>query len=145
MVSNAGAIEKYDILKGFLNLHLKDEYYSEVLQHIADQTDFGRSEINGETVIVEFSSPNTNKPLHLGHIRNILLGWSTARLLDAAGYKVIKTQIVNDRGIAVCKSMLAWLKKGEGKTPADLGIKGDHFVGQFYVCLLYTSPSPRDS
>jgi arginyl-tRNA synthetase len=83
--------------------------------------------------MVEYSSPNTNKPLHLGHVRNCLLGWSCSRILDAAGYDVVKTQIVNDRGVAICKSMLAWQKFGEGKTPESEGVKGDHFVGDFYV------------
>jgi len=133
LLSNSPLISKYEILKGFLNLYLSNEFYTSALEAIAANPNYGQSEKNGETVVVEFSSPNTNKPLHLGHIRNILLGWSTAQLLEKAGYDVIKTQIVNDRGIAVCKSMLAWLKEGGGKTPKDANIKGDHFVGQYYV------------
>ena len=88
---------------------------------------------NGKKVLVEFSSPNTNKPLHLGHVRNILLGWSCSKILEANGYNVIRTQVINDRGIAVCKSMLAWKKFGNGATPKLTSTKGDHFVGEYYV------------
>ena len=123
----------FNILKGFLNLILSDEYYIQSLKAISSDDNFGNQPNNGQTVLVEFSSPNTNKPLHLGHIRNILLGWSSAKLLDAAGYTVIKTQIVNDRGIAICKSMLAWLKYGNSDTPTKTKTKGDHFVGNYYV------------
>lgn len=133
LIESAKEIKSYEILKGFLNLSLSDEYYVKSLSEISQNPNFGKGGAKGETVMVEFSSPNTNKPLHLGHIRNILLGWSTSQILEAAGYDVVKTQIVNDRGIAVCKSMLAWLKNGEGKSPSEVGIKGDHYVGQFYV------------
>ncbi|MBK6664562.1 MAG: arginine--tRNA ligase [Saprospiraceae bacterium] len=96
-------------------------------------SDFGYAKSNGKKVLVEFSSPNTNKPLHLGHIRNILLGWSCSKILKANGYDVVNTQVINDRGIAICKSMLAWQKFGNGATPTSSDMKGDHFVGEFYV------------
>jgi arginyl-tRNA synthetase len=95
--------------------------------------------------MVEYSSPNTNKPLHLGHIRNILLGWSCSNILDAVGYEVVKTQIINDRGVAICKSMLSWLKFGEGKTPESTGIKSDHFVGDWYVLFEQKSKAEYDA
>ena len=133
MVEQVEQIESYNVIKGFLNLVVKDQYWIEFLQDINSQTNYGQQATNGEKVMVEFSSPNTNKPLHLGHIRNILLGWSTSRILEAAGYEVVRVQIVNDRGIAICKSMLAWEQFGEGETPNSSGIKSDHFVGKYYV------------
>jgi arginyl-tRNA synthetase len=133
LVKEVAEIDGYNVIKGFLNLSVSDSYWLAFLDGMYDQEAYGRQARNGQKVMVEFSSPNTNKPLHLGHIRNILLGWSTSQILDAAGYEVVKVQVVNDRGIAICKSMLAWQLYGEGATPESTGIKGDHFVGQFYV------------
>jgi len=133
VVENLAAVESFNVVKGFLNFSLTHAYWKDQLVSIEGQDDFGIHPRNGKKVLVEFSSPNTNKPLHLGHIRNILLGWSCSQILDAAGYDVIKTQIINDRGIAVCKSMLAWQKFGNGETPESSGTKGDHFVGKYYV------------
>ncbi len=126
-------IESYNVVKGFLNIKISPAYWAEVFNSIASAQDYGQAAPTGRTVMVEFSSPNTNKPLHLGHIRNNLLGWSVSRLLEAAGNKVIKVNLVNDRGIHICKSMLAWLKRGGGVTPESSGIKGDHLVGDYYV------------
>lgn len=126
-------IADFNVIKGFLNLEVSDSFWTAFLDDIYAKEDFGRQPANGQKVMVEFSSPNTNKPLHLGHIRNILLGWSTSQILDAAGYEVVKVQVVNDRGIAICKSMLAWQRFGEGATPASTGQKPDHFVGHYYV------------
>ncbi|MBP7642490.1 MAG: arginine--tRNA ligase [Saprospiraceae bacterium] len=133
MVQISSQVQGYNVIKGFLNLSLSDQFWKANLDQIVSTTLYGNLEAKHEKVMVEFSSPNTNKPLHLGHIRNILLGWSCAKILQAAGYEVIKTQIINDRGIAVCKSMLAWSLFGDGKTPESTGIKGDHFVGDYYV------------
>lgn len=130
---NVSEIRAFNVVKGFLNLEIDDSYWKQFLQQTAIQPDFGRQPRNGKKVMVEFSSPNTNKPLHLGHIRNILLGWSCTQILEAVGYEVIKTQIINDRGVAICKSMVSWKKFGEGKTPESEGIKSDHFVGDYYV------------
>lgn len=126
-------VEAFNVIKGFLNLVVSDRYWTAFLQGMYQDEGYGRQPRNGQKVMVEFSSPNTNKPLHLGHIRNILLGWSSSQILDAAGYEVVKVQVVNDRGIAICKSMLAWQAYGEGATPESTGQKGDHFVGSFYV------------
>lgn len=126
-------VQAFNVVKGFLNLEISDAYWQQFLQSVAANPQYGRRPANGKKVMVEFSSPNTNKPLHLGHIRNILLGWSCSRILEAVGYEVIKTQIINDRGVAICKSMLSWVKWGEGKTPQSEGIKSDHFVGDWYV------------
>ncbi len=125
-------VKSFNVVKGFLNIEVSDLFWSQVLSD-SNNSDYGIQPSNGKKMMVEFSSPNTNKPLHLGHIRNILLGWSTAQLAKANGYEVVKTQIINDRGIAVCKSMMAWTLMGEGKTPESEGIKGDHFVGEYYV------------
>jgi arginyl-tRNA synthetase len=124
---------EFNIIKGFLNFTCTPDFWIAVLSNIIEDMEFGRAKKNGQKVMVEFSSPNTNKPLHLGHIRNILLGWSVNKILDFAGYDVIKTQIVNDRGIAICKSMLAWEKFGNKETPESQHIKGDLFVGNYYV------------
>jgi arginyl-tRNA synthetase len=132
MKENSEEIVDYNVVKGFLNLSFSDEFWKNVMQNIPIGT-YGTVPKHGKKVMVEFSSPNTNKPLHLGHIRNILLGWSCAKIFEVCGYEVIKTQIINDRGIAICKSMLAWQKYGEGKTPDSENIKGDHFVGDYYV------------
>ena len=123
----------YNVIKGFLNLDVSDGFWSSVMDEIHETPEFGVGPRRKEKVVVEFSSPNTNKPLHLGHIRNILLGWSVANILEAAGFEIVRTQIINDRGIAVCKSMLAWQKFGEGETPGSTGVKGDHLVGKYYV------------
>ncbi|MFT6334401.1 MAG: arginyl-tRNA synthetase [Halioglobus sp.] len=133
VVENLSSVESYNVVKGFLNFSLTHDYWKRHLTEVSRIEDFGRHPRNGKKVLVEFSSPNTNKPLHLGHIRNILLGWSCSQILDAAGYDVIKTQIINDRGISVCKSMLSWKKFGNGETPESTNTKGDHFVGKYYV------------
>ena len=123
----------YNVIKGFLNISIADAYWLDKLNAEVLADDFGSVKPNGKKVMVEYSSPNTNKPLHLGHIRNNLLGYSVAEILGAAGYEVIKTNLVNDRGIHICKSMLAWEKFGNGETPASSGEKGDHLVGKYYV------------
>ena len=133
MVEAHPHISGYNVIKGFLNLSVSDDYWLSVLEGIASDGNYGQNEKKEDTVVVEFSSPNTNKPLHLGHIRNILLGWSVSKILQADGYEVKKVQIVNDRGIAICRSMLAWQKFGGGETPESTGMKGDHFVGKYYV------------
>ena len=133
IVANVPEISAFNCVKGFLNLSLSNEYWNSVLAEMVQTPDFGQLPDTGRTVMVEFSSPNTNKPLHLGHIRNNLLGWSVSRLLEANGHKVIKANLVNDRGIHICKSMLAWLKTCNGATPESLGVKGDHLVGDCYV------------
>ncbi|WP_028122755.1 arginine--tRNA ligase [Epilithonimonas tenax] len=124
-------IESFNIVKGFLNLTLKAEVFAKQLSELQD--DFDNVTPKNATVMVEYSSPNTNKPLHLGHVRNNLLGYSVAEILKADGYKVIKSQIINDRGIHICKSMLAWEKFGNGETPDSTGLKGDKLVGNYYV------------
>ncbi|MDX1913581.1 MAG: arginine--tRNA ligase [Saprospiraceae bacterium] len=126
-------IKDFNVVKGFLNLEISPVYWQGFLASAVANPHYGRLPRNGKKVMVEYSSPNTNKPLHLGHIRNILLGWSCAQILEAVGYEVVKVQIVNDRGVAICKSMLSWKKWGEGKTPESTGIKSDHFVGDWYV------------
>jgi arginyl-tRNA synthetase len=126
-------VADFNVIKGFLNLSLSDVFWQSFLQHVLADPGYGRLPSTGKKVVVEFSSPNTNKPLHLGHIRNILLGWSCSKIQEAAGNEVVKVQIVNDRGIAICKSMLAWKKFADQATPESTGIKGDHFVGKWYV------------
>jgi arginyl-tRNA synthetase len=123
----------FNVIKGFLNISLTDDYWLNKLATEILPGDFAVFNPNGKKVMVEYSSPNTNKPLHLGHIRNNLLGFSVAEILAAAGYEVIKTNLVNDRGIHICKSMLAWQKFGNGETPESSGLKGDHLVGKYYV------------
>lgn len=130
---NIPEIKGHNVVKGFLNLEISEAYWQGFLQSVVQDKAYGRLPKNGKKVMVEYSSPNTNKPLHLGHIRNILLGWSCSNILESVGYEVVKTQIINDRGVAICKSMLSWLKFGEGKTPESTGIKSDHFVGDWYV------------
>jgi len=127
------SFERFEVVKGFLNLYIREDYWLEFLQEYYDDNTFGRQMTGKEKVIVEYSSPNTNKPLHLGHLRNNFLGWSVAEILKANGYRVVKTCVVNDRGIHICKSMIAWMKYAHGATPESTGIKGDHFVGQYYV------------
>ncbi len=131
--ANEPAVESFGVVKGFLNIKLSGSYWTGALAEIAADENFGQLPPTGRTVMVEFSSPNTNKPLHLGHIRNNLLGWSVSRLLEACGDRVMKVNLVNDRGIHICKSMLAWLKCGNGETPESSGRKGDHLVGDYYV------------
>ncbi len=133
MVLQVPEIESFRVIKGFLNLKMSAGYWMQNLEEIAADPYFGKKEESGKTVMIEFSSPNTNKPLHLGHIRNNLLGWSVSRIMEANGHHVIKVNLVNDRGIHICKSMLAWLKFGENNTPETTGIKGDHLVGDYYV------------
>lgn len=132
---NVEEITGYNVVKGFLNISLSDRYFLKTFQDMAADPNYGirKPDPEANAVMVEYSSPNTNKPLHLGHIRNNLLGYSVAQIIAANGKKVYKTQIINDRGIHICKSMLAWQKFGEGKTPEDVGLKGDKFVGDFYV------------
>ncbi|MCI8997614.1 MAG: arginine--tRNA ligase [Muribaculaceae bacterium] len=133
--ANEPAVEKFNVVKGFLNITIAPRFWNSVLSHISNTDDYGikTADENSPLVMVEYSSPNTNKPLHLGHIRNNLLGFSLAEILKACGNKVIKTNIVNDRGIHICKSMLAWQKWGENATPESTSKKGDHLIGDFYV------------
>ncbi|MBU8883305.1 arginine--tRNA ligase [Kaistella sp. DKR-2] len=126
-------VENFNVVKGFLNLSIKKIFFLDNFNSIKEN--FGKTEAKNETVMVEYSSPNTNKPLHLGHIRNNLLGYSVAQILKEDGYNVIKTQIINDRGIHICKSMLAWEKFGNGETPDSTSTKGDKFVGNYYVAF----------
>ena len=135
LVDNVPEIAAYNSVKGFLNLSFSAVYWDETFAEIASDEAFGQLAPTGKRIMVEFSSPNTNKPLHLGHIRNNLLGDSVSRLLKACGNEVIKSTIVNDRGVHICKSMLAWQKEFEGKTPESTGIKGDHLVGDCYVAF----------
>lgn len=133
--ANEEAVEKFNVVKGFLNITIAPKFWSSILSHIAETPDYGLTAAGDGSplVMVEYSSPNTNKPLHLGHIRNNLLGFSLAEILKACGNRVVKTNIVNDRGIHICKSMLAWQKWGDGVTPESSGKKGDHLIGDFYV------------
>ena len=133
LLGNLSEISAFNVIKGFLNISLRDAYWIDQLYNEILHQDFAVSKPNGKKVMVEYSSPNTNKPLHLGHVRNNLLGYSVAQILDAAGYEVIKANLVNDRGIHICKSMLAWQLFGNGETPASTGEKGDHLVGKYYV------------
>ncbi|MCI0921988.1 arginine--tRNA ligase [Sphingobacterium rhinopitheci] len=123
----------FNVIKGFLNISLSDSYWITLLNETIIQDGYGQFPKNGKKLMVEYSSPNTNKPLHLGHIRNNLLGYSVAEILKAYGYDIIKANLVNDRGIHICKSMLAWQKFGDGETPESSGLKGDHLVGKYYV------------
>ncbi|NNT72115.1 arginine--tRNA ligase [Flavobacterium sp. IMCC34852] len=135
LVANADEVVRFNVVSGFLNLVVSDVYYLNFFNEIKDKESFGfvSAAPNEKAVMVEYSSPNTNKPLHLGHVRNNLLGYSVAEIIKASGKKVYKTQIINDRGIHICKSMLAWQKFGEGQTPESAGLKGDKLVGNFYV------------
>ena len=130
---NVPEVGSFNVVKGFLNIRLAPDFWKKIFSEIVSDDSFGHLPSSGKTVMVEFSSPNTNKPLHLGHVRNILLGWSVSRLMEENGHKVIRTNIVNDRGIHICKSMIAWKKAGNGVTPESSGKKGDHLVGDFYV------------
>ena len=133
LVSHLPEVVGYNVVKGFLNLILSDAFYLSAFEQIINEKQFGFSERSVGALLVEYSSPNTNKPLHLGHIRNNLLGYSVSEILKAAGYKVYKTQIINDRGIHICKSMWAWQQFGQGQTPGSTGLKGDKLVGNYYV------------
>jgi arginyl-tRNA synthetase len=135
LADHVDAVESFNVVKGFLNITVSPQWWLSVFHGIKADRDFGLTKAgdDSELVMVEYSSPNTNKPLHLGHVRNNLLGYSLSEILKANGYKVIKTNIVNDRGIHICKSMLAWQKWGEGVTPESSGQKGDHLIGDFYV------------
>jgi len=137
LVENVAEVANYNVVSGFLNIVISDQYYLDFFHDIKDNTQFGfvSPKANEPAVMVEYSSPNTNKPLHLGHVRNNLLGFSVAEILKASGKKVYKTQIINDRGIHICKSMLAWQKFGNGQTPETSGLKGDKLVGNFYVAF----------
>lgn len=129
----AQLVAKYNAVQGFLNLSIADSFWVEQLQAIDAEAAYGKQPDRNQLMMVEYSSPNTNKPLHLGHVRNNLLGYSVAKIQEANGWKVVKTNIVNDRGIHICKSMLAWLKFGNGETPETSGKKGDHLIGDYYV------------
>ena len=131
--NNSTMFSSFNIIKGFLNLVVTDSYWLSFLQENYSNNKFGFNENNGKNVMVEYASPNTNKPLHLGHLRNIFLGWSVAQIYKANGYNTVKTCIVNDRGIHICKSMIAWQLFGNGATPQSTNKKGDHFVGDYYV------------
>lgn len=135
LVENVAQVEKFNVVAGFLNIVISDAYYVNFFNEIQsnDKFGFGTASANDKAVMVEYSSPNTNKPLHLGHVRNNLLGYSVAEIIKASGKKVYKTQIINDRGIHICKSMLVWQKFGNGQTPGNSGLKGDKLVGNFYV------------
>jgi arginyl-tRNA synthetase len=133
IVNHSQVFVQYNVIKGFLNLTIADAYWTNLLQHNYQEVCYGKKAVNGQKVMVEYSSPNTNKPLHLGHLRNNFLGWSVAEILKASGYEVIKSCIVNDRGIHICKSMIAWQLFADGATPQSTGTKGDHFVGEYYV------------
>lgn len=133
LVSKSEKIDSFNIVGGFLNLIVSDKFYLDFINSIKDDINYGKSKAVEETFIIEFSSPNTNKPLHLGHIRNNLLGYSVSKILEANGKNVKKVQIINDRGIHICKSMVAWKQYGEGKTPESENIKGDKFVGEYYI------------
>ena len=130
---NLKVVKDFNVVKGFVNLIVVDDYWKEFVDEHYESNTYGQLAPKDEKVMVEFSSPNTNKPLHLGHIRNNLLGWSVCKILQRAGYEVVKANLVNDRGIHICKSMLAWQKFGDGETPESTGIKGDHIVGKYYV------------
>ncbi len=135
LAAHCEAVEKFNVIKGFLNITIKPSFWAQLLDDICRDEDYGFKQETPESqlVMIEYSSPNTNKPLHLGHVRNNLLGYSLAQIMKACGNKVVKTNIVNDRGIHICKSMLAWLKWGNGATPESTGKKGDHLIGDFYV------------
>ena len=133
IMNHTGLIDSYNVVKGFLNLVISGEVWISTLKNIENNDQHGFKQRNGTQVMVEYSSPNTNKPLHLGHLRNNFLGYSVAKILEANGNTVHKVQIINDRGIHICKSMLAWIKFGKGETPESAGMKGDKFVGKYYV------------
>ena len=133
MTANIPQVKAFNVVKGFLNLSLDVAFWQDRFSEVAADADFGQAAPTGRTIMIEYSSPNTNKPLHLGHVRNNLLGYSVAQILKANGHNVIKANLVNDRGIHICKSMLAWQLYGNGETPESTGMKGDHLVGKYYV------------
>ena len=133
IVASTPEIKSFNVIKGFLNLAIDSSFWAARFQEIVEAENFGMAPASGRTIMIEYSSPNTNKPLHLGHVRNNLLGYSVATILKANGHNVIKVNLVNDRGIHICKSMLAWQLYGGGETPASSGMKGDHLVGKYYV------------
>lgn len=133
LVENVSEVERFNVVQGFLNIVLSDSYYIDFFNSVEDFSTYGHISQGKEAVMVEYSSPNTNKPLHLGHVRNVLLGYSVSEIEKAAGKKVYKTQIINDRGIHICKSMLAWERFGNGETPESANLKGDKLVGNYYV------------
>src|SRR6185436_8160601 len=135
LLANSSIINKYNVVKGFLNLIVSDSAWIQVFNSILAEKDFGTAAPSGKEVMVEYSSPNTNKPLHLGHLRNNFLGYSVAEIYKALGYTVHKVQIINDRGIHICKSMAAWKLYGNGETPESAKLKGDHQVGKYYVAF----------
>lgn len=149
LVQHSGAVGKFNVVKGFLNLTISDSIWLASFEAVRQNPAFGILPAKAQKVMVEFSSPNTNKPLHLGHLRNIFLGWSLTQILEANGYKVVKANLINDRGIHICKSMLAYQKAGKFETPATSGLKGDHLVGKYYVefdkaLKLATAPLMQD-
>ncbi len=133
LVAHSGIVERFNVVKGFLNLVLTDKTWLNAFAEIFSNPNYGQAQTNGQEIMIEYSSPNTNKPLHLGHLRNNFLGYSVAEILKASGYVVHKVQIINDRGIHICKSMAAWKIFGNGETPETAGVKGDHLVGKYYV------------
>ena len=135
--NNCELVSDYNVVKGFLNLVISAQTWTDLLNKIDADEHYGEKQPTADSklVMIEYSSPNTNKPLHLGHVRNNLLGWSLAKIMEANGNRVVKTNIVNDRGIHICKSMLAWLKWGNGETPETSGKKGDHLIGDYYVAF----------
>ena len=134
LLENTDVVEDFNVVKGYLNLQIKESFWMDLLEQESDNQDYGKQPQREEApVLIEYSSPNTNKPLHLGHIRNNLLGHSVSQILKACGHPVVQVNLVNDRGIHICKSMLAWLKYGDGETPERAGMKGDHLVGKYYV------------
>ena len=135
LVENTKEVVRFNVVSGFLNIVISDEYYLDFFNQIKNDEKFGFTPESKEAIMVEYASPNTNKPLHLGHVRNVLLGYSVAQILKASGKKVYKTQVINDRGIHICKSMLAWQKFGNGETPQSTGLKGDKLVGNYYVAF----------
>lgn len=136
LAENCPIVSKFNVVGGFLNIVISEDYYFQSFGDILQSEQYGFEPSNSKkAVMVEYASPNTNKPLHLGHVRNVLLGYAVAEILKAAGHKVYKTQIINDRGIHICKSMLAWQKFGNGETPISSGLKGDHLVGKYYVAF----------
>ena len=131
--THSGIITRFNVVKGFLNLVISDAVWIQILQSVYSQPSYGKMPPSGKEIMVEYSSPNTNKPLHLGHLRNNFLGYAVAGIFEALGYRVHKVQIINDRGIHICKSMAAWQQFGNGETPHSQGVKGDKLVGKYYV------------
>ena len=133
LVANVAEVKSFNVVKGFLNIVIDDIFYLNFFNNIKDDVQYGYQPKGDKAIMVEYSSPNTNKPLHLGHVRNVLLGYSVSEILKASGNTVYKTQIINDRGIHICKSMLAWKRYGNGETPESTKLKGDKLVGNYYV------------